>query len=162
MSTSRFSSSDSATSKTKAAPAIGTESSVQKDGYQWTALSVTTVGALLASIQGSALLIALPSILAELHVTFFTIMWVLLGYLLILTVFTPIVGRLADMWGRKRLYNSGFIAFTVGSLIAGVAQPQFHGADLILGRVVQGLGAALLVTNSTLIGTQCRAGAPQL
>ena len=123
------------------------------DGYQWTALSVTTVGALLASIQGSALLIALPSILAELHVTFFTIMWVLLGYLLILTVFTPIVGRLADMWGRKRLYNSGFIAFTVGSLIAGVAQPQFHGADLILGRVIQGLGAALLVTNSTVIVT---------
>src|SRR6266487_5542766 len=123
------------------------------DGYQWTALSVTTVGALLASIQGSALLIALPSILAELHVTFFTIIWVLLGYLLILTVFTPIVGRLADMWGRKRLYNSGFIAFTVGSLIAGVAQPQFHGADLILGRVIQGLGAALLVTNSTVIVT---------
>src|SRR5947209_18385777 len=123
------------------------------DSYQWTALSVTTVGALLASIQGSALLIALPNILAELHVTFFTIMWVLLGYLLILTVFTPIVGRLADMWGRKRLYNSGFIAFTVGSLIAGVAQPQFHGADLILGRVVQGLGAALLVTNSTVIVT---------
>src|SRR5436309_3222981 len=123
------------------------------DGYQWTALSVTTVGALLASIQGSALLIALPSILAELHVTFFTIMWVLLGYLLILTVFTPIVGRLADMWGRKRLYNSGFIAFTVGSLIAGVAQPQFHGVDLILGRVVQGIGAALLVTNSTVIVT---------
>src|SRR6266700_1143187 len=104
----------------------------QQNGYQWTALSVTTVGALLASIQGSALLIALPTILTELHTTFFTIMWVLLGYLLILTVFTPIVGRLADMWCRKRLYNSGFIAFTVGSLIAGVAQPQFHGADLIL------------------------------
>src|SRR5207237_6362234 len=101
----------------------------------------------------SALLIALPSILAELHVTFFTIMWVLFGYLLILTVFTPIVGRLADMCRRKRLYNRVFIAFTVGSLIAGVAQPQFHGADLILGRVIQGLGGALLVTNSTVIVT---------
>src|SRR5438552_14990520 len=123
------------------------------DGYQWTALSVTTVGALLASIQGSALLIALPSILAELRISFFIVMWVLLGYLLILTVFTPIVGRLADLWGRKRLYNSGFITFTVGSLIAGLAQPQFHGADLILGRVIQGLGAALLVTNSTVIVT---------
>src|SRR5947209_15378526 len=86
------------------------------DGYQWVALSVTTVGALLASIQGSALLIALPSILAELHATFFTIMWVLMGYLLILTVLTPIIGRLADIWGRKRLYNSGFIVFTLGSL----------------------------------------------
>src|SRR5438270_10848560 len=87
------------------------------DGYQWTALSVTTVGALLGAIQGSALLIALPNILAELHATFFTIMWVLLGYLLIVTVLTPIIGRLADLWGRKRLYNGGFVVFTIGSLI---------------------------------------------
>src|SRR5215472_10436008 len=123
------------------------------DGYQWTALSVTTVGALLGAIQGSALLIALPNILAELHTTFLTIVWVLLGYLLIVTVLTPIIGRLADLWGRKRLYNSGFVAFTVGSLISGLAQPQFHGADLIVGRVVQGLGAALLITNSTVIVT---------
>lgn len=50
--------------------------SKQDNGYQWTALSVTTVGALLASIQGSALLIALPNILTDLRTTFFTIMWV--------------------------------------------------------------------------------------
>src|SRR2546427_13079266 len=103
----------------------GTEAK-QYDGYQWTALSVTTVGALLASIQGSALLIALPNILSELQATFFTIMWVMLGYLLITTVLTPIIGRLADIWGRKRLYNSGFIIFTFGPLMAGLAQPQFH------------------------------------
>src|SRR5216684_1590577 len=126
---------------------------VSHDNYQWTALSVTTVGALLASIQGSALLIALPNILAELHINFFTIMWVLMGYLLITTVLTPVIGRLADIWGRKRLYNSGFVMFTVGSLIAGVSQPQFHGADLILGRIIQGIGGALLVTNSTAIVT---------
>src|SRR5450755_252665 len=123
------------------------------DGYQWTALSVTTVGALLASIQGSALLIALPNILADLHITFFTVMWVLMGYLLITTVLTPVIGRLADIWGRKRLYNSGFVMFSLGSLIAGLAQPQFHGADLIFGRVVQGVGGALMVTNSTAIVT---------
>jgi len=123
------------------------------DGYQWTALSVTTVGALLASIQGSALLIALPNILADLHITFFTVMWVLMGYLLITTVLTPVIGRLADIWGRKRLYNSGFVRFSLGSLIAGLAQPQFHGADLIFGRVVQGVGGALMVTNSTAIVT---------
>src|SRR5947209_86912 len=108
-----------------------------QDGYQWTALSVTTVGALLASVQGSALLIALPNILTELHATFFTIMWVLMSYLLITTVLTPIIGRLADMWGRKRLYNTGFLMFTLGSLIGGLAQPQFHGGDLIAGRVIQ-------------------------
>src|SRR5438445_1128382 len=99
-----------------------------RDGYQWTALSVTTVGALLASIQGSALLIALPNILTDLQASFFTIMWVLMGYLLITTVLTPVIGRLADMWGRKRLYNSGFLMFTLGSLVGGLAQPQFHGA----------------------------------
>ncbi|HLZ62942.1 MAG TPA: MFS transporter [Ktedonosporobacter sp.] len=123
------------------------------NGYQWVALSVTTVGALLASIQGSALLIALPNILEELKVSFFVIMWVLMSYLLILTVLTPIVGRLADIWGRKHLYNAGFIMFTVGSLVGGIAQPQFHGADLIFGRIVQGIGGALLVTNSTAIVT---------
>src|SRR5215472_11365801 len=85
----------------------------RNNGYQWTALSVTTVGALLASIQGSALLIALPNILAELHASFLTIMWVLLGYLLVLTALTPVIGRLADIFGRKRLYNAGFIAFTL-------------------------------------------------
>jgi EmrB/QacA subfamily drug resistance transporter len=123
------------------------------DRYRWTALSVTTVGALLASIQGSALLIALPAILVELHATFFTIMWTLMGYLLVLTVLTPIVGRLADMWGRKRLYNTGFLMFALGSLVSGLAQPALHGADLIAGRLVQGIGAALLMTNSTAIVT---------
>src|SRR5260221_3428009 len=123
------------------------------DGYQWTELSVTTVGALLASIQGSALLIALPNILTELHATFFTIMWVLIGYLLITTVLTPLIGRLADIWGRKHLYISGYVLFAIGSLISGLAQPQFHGSDLIFRRIVQGVGGALLVTNSTAIVT---------
>jgi len=57
-------------------------------GYEWTALSVTTVGALLASIQGSALLIALPDIMTQLHAGFITIMWVILGFMLI-TIFAP-------------------------------------------------------------------------
>ncbi len=125
----------------------------QDNGYRWTALSVTTVGALLASIQGSALLIALPNILTDLHATFLTIMWVLIGYLLITTVLTPVIGRLADIWGRKRLYNSGYVMFAIGSLVSGLAQPQFHGGDLIIGRVIQGVGGALMITNSTAIVT---------
>ncbi|GAC1566515.1 MAG: MFS transporter [Ktedonobacteraceae bacterium] len=151
MSSTRFTPKSSSDASAEARPPDVSKD--HRDGYQWTALSVTTVGALLASIQGSALLIALPNIMAELHATFFTIMWVLLGYLLILTVLTPIIGRLADIFGRKRLYNAGFIAFTFGSLISGLAQPQFHGADLIVGRVIQGAGASLLVTNSTVIVT---------
>src|SRR5713101_9862818 len=72
-----------------------------RDGYQWTALSVTTVGALLASIQGSALLIALPNILGELHATFLTITWV------------------TTQWGQKCLLTWG-----------GVHVPQSAACDL--------------------------------
>src|SRR5918911_382289 len=120
-------------------------------GYEWVALSVTTVGALLASLQGSSLVIALPDVLTGLNATFLTIMWVLLGYLLITTALVPVVGRLADMVGRKRLYVAGFAIFTLGSLLAGLSQPQFHGWDLVAYRVLQGIGGALLITNSTAI-----------
>ncbi len=121
--------------------------------YEWTALSVTTVGALLASIQGSALTIALPQILTGLRAGFLTIMWVLLGYLLITTALVPVIGRLADMYGRKNLYNAGFVIFTLGSLLAGLSQPQFHAWDMVVSRVIQGVGGALLFTNSTAIVT---------
>lgn len=120
-------------------------------GYEWVALSVTTVGALLAAVQGSSLIIALPDVLTGLNANFLTIMWVLLGYLLITTALVPVVGRLADMVGRKRLYIAGFIVFTLGSLLSGLAQPEFHGWDLVLYRIIQGVGGALLITNSTAI-----------
>ncbi|MGA2481337.1 MAG: MFS transporter [Spirochaetia bacterium] len=123
----------------------------RKDGYEWTALSVTTVGALLASIQGSALTIALPEILTGLNANFLTIMWVLLAYLLITTALVPVIGRLADMFGRKNLYNAGFAIFTLGSLLAGLSHPQFHAWDMVASRVIQGIGGALLFTNSTAI-----------
>ena len=96
----------------------------QQPGYEWVALSVTTVGALLAALQGSSLIIALPDVLTGLDASFLTIMWVLLGYLLITTALVPVVGRLADIVGRKKLYVAGFAVFTLGSLLAGLAQPQ--------------------------------------
>ncbi|HEX5415172.1 MAG TPA: MFS transporter [Chloroflexota bacterium] len=127
-------------------------------GYEWVALSVTTVGALLAATQGSALLIALPDIMAKLQAGFLTIMWILIGYLLITTALVPVVGRLADMIGRKNLYNAGFAIFTLGSLLAGFAQPQYHAVDLLVFRVIQGIGGALLITNSTAIVTDAFRG----
>lgn len=136
----------------KASQAVATEQE-QASGYEWVALSVTTLGALLAALQGSALLIALPDILVSLRASFLTIMWVLLGYLLITTALVPVIGRLADMFGRKNLYNAGFLVFTLGSLGAGLSQVQFHGADLLIARMVQGVGGALLLTNSTAIVT---------
>lgn len=125
----------------------------QPEGYQWVALSVTTLGALLAALQGSALLIALPDILLKLDASFLTVMWILLGYLLVTTALVPVVGRLADMFGRKNLFNLGFVIFTIGSLLAGLAQPQFHAYDVLFFRVIQGVGGALLLANSTAIVT---------
>src|SRR5450756_231829 len=122
-------------------------------GYQWIALSVTTVGVLMASIDGSAVIIALPTILADLQASFITMMWVLLGYLLIVAAIVPVVGRLADILGRKNLYNLGFVIFTVGSLLCGLSLPQFHGVDLLVYRMIQGVGGALLMTNSVVIVT---------
>jgi EmrB/QacA subfamily drug resistance transporter len=94
----------------------------------------------------------------KLQAGFLTVMWILIGYLLITTALVPVIGRLADMLGRKRLYNAGFAVFTVGSLLAGLAQPQFHGLDVLLFRVVQGVGGALLITNSTAIVTDAFRG----
>ncbi|MGA9098084.1 MAG: MFS transporter, partial [Methanotrichaceae archaeon] len=123
------------------------------EGYEWTALSVTTIGTLLASIQGSALLIALPEILTHLDTDFITIMWVILSFMLVTTALVPVVGRLADMFGRKNLYNLGFAIFTLGSLLCAFSQPQFHGWDLVLYRIVQGIGGAMLFTNGAAIVT---------
>ena len=128
-----------------------TDAAEPEAGYEWVALSVTTVGALLAAVQGSSLIIALPDVLTGLDSSFLTVMWVLLGYLLITTALVPVVGRLADMVGRKRLYVAGFAVFTLGSLLSGISQPQFHGWDLVIYRIVQGVGGALLITNSTAI-----------
>ena len=123
------------------------------EGYEWVALSVTTIGSLLASIQGSALIIGLPDVLVNLKAEFLTIIWVLLAYLLVTTAVVPVIGRLADMFGRKNLYNAGFAIFTLGSLLAGLAHVRFHGWDLVGARIVQGIGGALLFANSAAIVT---------
>lgn len=78
-------------------------------------------------------------------------MWVILGFMLITTALVPVVGRLADMFGRKNLYNAGFAVFTLGSLLCGFSSAQFHGWDLVLYRMIQGVGGALLFTMSSVV-----------
>jgi len=119
-----------------------------KGKYEWAVLSVTTVGVLMGSIQSSALLIVLPEMMSGLGMDMLAIMWVLLIYMLMTTVLVPLFGRLADMFGRKRLYVIGFAVFTVGSLLCGLASPGFHGGDLIIYRMIQSAGGALLIANS--------------
>ncbi|MDR1405304.1 MAG: MFS transporter [Candidatus Methanoplasma sp.] len=118
-----------------------------------TVLSVTTVGALLASIQGSALLIVLPEMMGSLHMDFMTMLWVLLVYLMVTTIMVSVLGRLSDMFGRKKMYVLGFAVFSAGSLLCGFSGPGFGGWDLVGFRVVQAIGGAMLLANSSAMIT---------
>jgi EmrB/QacA subfamily drug resistance transporter len=116
--------------------------------YKWIALSCTTLGALFSVLSGSTLIIALPEIMKDLHADMTIIMWTVMIYLLSITIFVPAIGRVADMFGRKNLYISGFIVFTIGSLFCGLSNT---GWQLLLFRFLQSIGGALLVANSTPI-----------
>jgi EmrB/QacA subfamily drug resistance transporter len=119
--------------------------------YAMTVLSVTTVGALLATIQGSALLIVLPEMMRDLDMSFITMLWVLLIYLLVTTIMVPVLGRISDMYGRKRIYVMGFAVFALGSLLCGLCNFYnlgLHGWDLVGFRIVQALGGSMLLANS--------------
>ena len=83
------------------------------------------------------------------HMALFTVMWVLLIYMLIATAMVPLFGRMADMYGRKNLYVLGFAVFTLGSLLCIFANPSNQGYDLIAYRMVQALGGALMMANAT-------------
>jgi MFS family permease len=129
--------------------------------YKWVALSNTTMGVLIVSINMSILLIALPDIfrgiaidpLAPGNVSY--LLWLIMGYLVVTAVLVVSFGRLGDMFGRTRMYNLGFAVFTVFSVL--LAATWLHGAAgalwLIVMRVLQGVGGALLLANSTAILT---------
>jgi len=119
--------------------------------YKWIALSVTTIGALMAAIDSTIVILALPDMMVKLHADLIEMIWVIMGYILISTVFLLTFGRVADMLGRVRMYNLGFLVFTVGSALCGISQ---NAAQLIIFRLVQGAGAALMMVNSAAIITE--------
>ncbi len=116
--------------------------------YKWKALSATSVGALMASVDSTIVLLALFPIATDLHTDFITVVWVIIAYILMSTALVLSLGRIADLYGRKRMYNTGFVIFTVGSALSGLAP---DGISLVIFRAVQGTGAALLVANSYAI-----------
>ncbi len=116
--------------------------------YKWKALSVTSIGALMAAVDSTVVLLALFPIAADLHSNFVTMIWVIIAYLVVNTALVLSLGRLADMYGRKVLYNIGFVIFTIGSALCGFAP---SGLSLVAFRVIQGTGAALLTSNSFAI-----------
>src|SRR5438477_4069899 len=118
--------------------------------YKWWALSCTSAGMLLATINSGTLIIALPDLERSLGTSLLQLVWVILVYMIASTVLVLTAGRLADLFGRKKAYVGGFLVFALASLGAGFAG---GGTELILWRIAQGVGGAFLFANSAAIVT---------
>jgi EmrB/QacA subfamily drug resistance transporter len=120
------------------------------DQYKWWALSCTSLGMLLATINSGTLIIALPDLERSLHTSLLSLVWVILAYMIASTVLVLSAGRMSDLFGRKRAYVAGFIVFGLASLGAGFAA---DGTQLILWRILQGVGGAFLFANAGALVT---------
>ena len=127
--------------------------------YKWVALSNTTIGTLMAAIDGTIVLISLPAIFNGIKVnpidSFQYLLWILFGYSLVTSTLLVSFGRISDILGRVRLFNLGFAIFTGGSLLC-AATPSTGSAgamELIAFRIIQGIGGAFLLSNSAAILT---------
>ncbi len=131
--------------------------------YKWIALSNTTIGALMATIDGSILLISLPAIFNGMGINPLVsnnidlLLWLLLGYTIVSSVTVVTIGRLSDMFGRVRLYNMGFAIFATASTLLYISSYLITGTagviSLTLLRLLQGLGGGFLFANSAAILT---------
>lgn len=129
--------------------------------YKWIALSNTTLAVLLATLDASITIIAMPDIFRGIHLNplqsgnSFYLLWMVLGYLIVSSVLIVSLGRLGDMFGRVRVYNLGFVVYTVASLLLTIDwMTGSAGATyLVIFRLVQGVGGAFLLANSSAILT---------
>jgi MFS family permease len=129
--------------------------------YQWMVLSNTTLGVLMATINASILLIALPEIFRGIQINPLApgntsyLLWLIMGYLVVTAVLVVSFGRLGDMYGRVKMYNAGFAVFTLFSILLSVT--WMHGTSgvlwLVVMRILQGVGGAMLMANSNAIIT---------
>jgi MFS family permease len=116
--------------------------------YKWTVLTVTTVGVLMSGIDDRIVIVGLPQVAAALHADAEQAIWFTQSYALTSTIFLLFIGRITDMWGRIKVYNVGFIIFTVGSALTSLSLTP---NEVIAFRMVQGLGASMLFTNSAAL-----------
>ncbi len=136
-------------------------SSAKPDRYKWVVLSNTTLGMLMAMIDTSIVLIALPDIFKGIHMNplepgnTFYLLWMILGFMIVTAVLVVSLGRLGDMLGRVRMYNMGFVIYTFFSLMLSITWMTGTAAGLwlVIMRLFQGVGAAFLIANSTAILT---------
>jgi MFS family permease len=133
----------------------------ERDRYKWVALSNTTLGMLVATINSSIVIISLPAIFRGIHLdplrpgNVSYLLWMLMGYLVISAVLVVAFGRLGDIYGRVKMYNAGFAIFTAASIALALTPGVGSAAalELIALRIVQGVGGALLMANSMAILT---------
>src|SRR4051795_11462597 len=124
--------------------------SAEHENYKWWALSCTSLGMLLATVNSGTLIIALPDLERSLGTSLLQLVWVILAYMIASTVLVLTAGRLSDLFGRKQAYVAGFVVFSLASLGAGFAG---DGTQLILWRILQGIGAAFLFANAAALVT---------
>ena len=119
--------------------------------YKYVVLTNTTIGSFMSQLDSNIVLISLPTIIRELPgTTTFDALWVIMGYILVTATLLLTFGRLADIYGRVRLYNVGFGVFTIGSALCSVAT---NGISLVIFRLIQGVGGALIFSNNAAILT---------
>jgi len=118
---------------------------------KWLTMSAVSMGIFLATIDGSIVNVALPTLVKDFNTEFSVIQWVVLGYLLALVTLLLSIGRLGDMIGKKGLYNAGFIVFTLGSALCGMSPSVYW---LIGFRVLQGIGAAMIMALGMALVTE--------
>ncbi|MFI1913829.1 MFS transporter [Nocardia sp. NPDC020380] len=135
--------------------------SARPDRYKWVALSNTTLGMFMATVDASIVIISLPAIFRGIHLDPFAagnisyLLWIIMGYLLVTAVLVVTLGRLGDIVGRVRIYNLGFVIFTLASVALSL-DPALGTAGaiwLIVWRLVQAIGGSMLMANSAAILT---------
>ena len=140
-------------------PAVGKPQG--RSAYKWIALSNTTIGTLMATVNATSILIAMPVIFRGININpldpanFSYLLWLLMGYMVVSAVLVVTAGRLADMFGRTRVYNVGFAVFTLASI--GLSLVWSQGAagaiELIVLRMIQAVGGAMIMASSAAILT---------
>jgi EmrB/QacA subfamily drug resistance transporter len=113
--------------------------------YRAIALIVVVMGVTMSGVDTTAVVLGLPVMMRDLHSNIISMIWVIMAYLLVITILGTQFGRLGDMFGRVRMYNFGFAFFSISSLLCGVSST---GDELILFRVLQGIGGAFISSNS--------------
>jgi MFS family permease len=140
---------------------IGATEAVVDEHYKWIVLSNTTLGMLMATIDISIMLIALPDIFVGIKLdpllpgNSFYLLWMILGFMVVTSVLVVSLGRLGDMFGRVKMYNLGFAIYTFFSLLLSITWMSGQAAAiyLVVMRIFQGVGAAFLIANSSAIIT---------